>query len=227
MDQSFLDIPSECLDNAVYLLKLRHPFKNATYLGSTNDTKRRWRQHEGKRAGGAKYTKIASENHRYSWDPVCVVRGFPTRGMAYSFEKRAKHIRLCDGDGTLADNGKYDANDKLVHQRVRKMIIMCNLERWSKKCPPAATIPLRFEWYMPQLKPAADDFLRRDWEIQQRANREILLHARRCKTKILEAVGNRIPLSVIGQIIVPYHVQIRYLPYYVEEVVIKQQQQTS
>lgn len=61
---------------------------NYTYVGVTNNLKRRLLQHCGKRAGGAVYTKRSS-----SWYVIAVVGGLPTRTAALQLERALKHSR--------------------------------------------------------------------------------------------------------------------------------------
>ena len=53
------------LDYVVYLLV--NTSNNKTYVGSTNNTKRRIRQHNGDLVGGAKYTKINKGTGEWSF----------------------------------------------------------------------------------------------------------------------------------------------------------------
>lgn len=66
-----------------------------TYIGVTNDLKRRLRQHNGEISGGAKYTTATSAATPATarWKPVMVVGGFETRADALRFEWKAKRSR--------------------------------------------------------------------------------------------------------------------------------------
>lgn len=60
---------------------------NRTYVGITNNFKRRIRQHNGDlKHGGARYTKA----HR-PWKPLLKVKGFKTKRAALRFEWAMKH----------------------------------------------------------------------------------------------------------------------------------------
>ena len=61
-----------------------------TYNGSTNDLKRRLRQHNGEISGGAKYTS----SKEGKWEYYCVMSGFPDKVNALQCEWRWKH---CNG----------------------------------------------------------------------------------------------------------------------------------
>lgn len=138
----------------IYLLKLMHPTKNKTYLGSTNNFKRRLRQHNGIITGGARYTNISSEGHKYKWKPIMIVKGEKmTRGMALQLEYRMKHI-------TIGASNKILGKEKCTntHPRVKKMIAVCNLAKWTKKCTvEAKDVPLRIKWFMKEFKPDDDE----------------------------------------------------------------------
>lgn len=62
-----------------------------TYVGITNDLKKRIRQHNGEIKGGAKYTKDRGPG----WNYALIVSGL-TKSSAYSFEYKVKHP-LCKG----------------------------------------------------------------------------------------------------------------------------------
>ncbi|BGP57872.1 hypothetical protein JCM8202_001774 [Rhodotorula sphaerocarpa] len=67
---------------ACYLLKSYHPKRlNQTYIGSTPDPPRRWRQHMGETVGGAFKTRLARP-----WEMEAIVYGFPTKLQALQFE---------------------------------------------------------------------------------------------------------------------------------------------
>lgn len=59
-----------------------------TYVGITNNFKRRIRQHNGKIKGGARYT------HAYRpWKPLFKIYGFETKRQVLRFEWAMKHRR--------------------------------------------------------------------------------------------------------------------------------------
>ncbi|GAA5865159.1 hypothetical protein JCM3774_002155 [Rhodotorula dairenensis] len=67
---------------ACYLLKSYHPKRlNQTYIGSTPDPPRRYRQHMGETVGGAFKTRLARP-----WEMEAIVYGFPTKLQALQFE---------------------------------------------------------------------------------------------------------------------------------------------
>ena len=69
----------------VYLLKN----ENKSYIGYTNDFKRRLRQHNGEIKGGAKYT-TRNKNDYNIWEPICIVNGFEDKCEAMRCEWKCK-----------------------------------------------------------------------------------------------------------------------------------------
>ena len=72
----------------VYLLKN----ENKSYIGYTNDFKRRLRQHNGELKGGAKYT-TRNKNENNLWEPICIVDGFVCKKEAMRCEWKLKRAR--------------------------------------------------------------------------------------------------------------------------------------
>ena len=73
-----------------FIYLLYHKNKNRTYLGITNNLKRRWRQHNGEIKGGAKYTTNVLKYGK--WIPVCICQ-MPDKSSALSFERKIKNSR--------------------------------------------------------------------------------------------------------------------------------------
>lgn len=70
-----------------YILKsINNKHKNKTYNGSTNNPKRRIRQHNGIIKGGAKYTSKIKPTEIY-----CIIKGFTSKKEALRCEWRIKH----------------------------------------------------------------------------------------------------------------------------------------
>ena len=70
-----------------YILRSKNPlYPNITYNGSTNNLKRRLRQHNGEIVGGAKATK-----GKGPWEYYVLLEGFSTHKEALSCEWRIKH----------------------------------------------------------------------------------------------------------------------------------------
>lgn len=67
-----------------YLLRAPNTFR--TYIGCTNNLKRRLRQHNSEIKGGARYTTCYSKE----WFPAVVVVGFLDKGEVLRFEWAAK-----------------------------------------------------------------------------------------------------------------------------------------
>lgn len=65
---------------------IKSGIKNATYVGKTNDLRRRIRQHNGELKGGAKKTK-----GKGPWTPFLVVKGFNWEHHCLQFEWALQH----------------------------------------------------------------------------------------------------------------------------------------
>ena len=83
----------------VYLLKN----ENKSYIGYTNDFKRRLRQHNGEIKGGAKCT-----SRRGPWTPYCIITGFKDKIEALQTEWRIKRVegrrrarKYCGAEGRI------------------------------------------------------------------------------------------------------------------------------
>ncbi|ADO67187.1 putative GIY-YIG endonuclease [Cafeteria roenbergensis virus] len=73
-----------------YLYLLYHQNKNRTYLGISNNLKRRWRQHNGEIKGGAKSTTALLSYGK--WTPVCI-SPMKDKSSALSYEIKIKNMR--------------------------------------------------------------------------------------------------------------------------------------
>lgn len=149
--------------HTVYLLRIMRTDRNYTYTGSTNNFAKRLRQHNGEIVGGAKTTTRKTDGHRFEVHPICTIRGFNTISQARSFEYKSKHVKFSDAASHRPVwQSIRRANGTLIHPQVRKLLTVCSLERWSRKCPPAGTVPLVVQWYsnfrteMPALGPSGE-----------------------------------------------------------------------
>lgn len=103
-----------------YLLRSLNPrYKNYTYGGSTNDLKRRLRQHNGEITGGAKTTK-----GKGPWQYFMLLEGFSTYNEALSCEWRIKHPTNAKRRPT-----KYSG----VEGRVISMNLVLNTTTWTSQ----------------------------------------------------------------------------------------------
>lgn len=102
-------------DFICYCLQSMAPgHSNRTYIGMTNNMRRRLAEHNGKRKGGARYT----HSHR-PWRVVFVVGGFPNRSEALRFEWAMKKRRHHSKGGGL--KGRFRTLAKLFNkERVTK-----------------------------------------------------------------------------------------------------------
>jgi len=72
-------------------------YSNRTYVGFTNNIKKRIKQHNGIIAGGAKATIVMRPNNYY-----CIITGFPNKRVALRCEWLLKHP-----NGTKRANQRY------------------------------------------------------------------------------------------------------------------------
>lgn len=101
-----------------YILFTSNPFySNQTYNGSTNDLKRRLRQHNSELVGGAKST-----NNKGPWDYLAILKGFESHREALSCEWRIKHPT-----GHRVRPKKYCG----VEGRIKSLNLILALEKWT------------------------------------------------------------------------------------------------
>lgn len=124
----------------VYMLKLLCRSSTRTYVGMTNDFKRRLRQHNGEIVGGAKYTRISQERKDAGvrWIPVCRVCGLATKRAAAQLEWRLHHPRNPKANvSVLASRLQLSQQSSVRCERVRKRCIdLCNamkMDKWTSK----------------------------------------------------------------------------------------------
>jgi predicted GIY-YIG superfamily endonuclease len=109
----------EKLNNIWVCYLLKSTVCNRTYIGATNNFKKRIRQHNGEIKGGAKYT-----HSNRPWKPVCIVYGFKDNSHALCFEWRVKRKLV---------NNKFKTV-YLKNNRIKNFFDVLELERFTKKC---------------------------------------------------------------------------------------------
>ena len=109
--------------------------KNCSYAGVTPNTINRIKKHNGEMAGGAKYTKSKGTG----WEYVCIISGFQTKIDSMRFEWAVKHS---------APRNKFG-----IVNRIKKLFLVLNKERWTSKSPLAKDTNLIIEWKKPEYKP--------------------------------------------------------------------------
>ena len=95
-----------------------------TYVGKTNDVRRRLKQHNGRIKGGAKATHAGRP-----WKYAVVVSGFETERQALQFEWRAH----CPPKRRRGLRG-----------RLQSLLEISSLEKWTCNSPLASSLPLKF-----------------------------------------------------------------------------------
>ena len=106
--------------------------KGYTYAGVSPDVVKRLRKHNGELSGGAKYTHSKGPG----WTHVCLVHGFQTKIQALQFEWASKHVPPRDAGGVI--------------NRLKKLFVLFNKDRWTSKSPESSTVPLTLEWKIPR-----------------------------------------------------------------------------
>ena len=107
-----------------YILRNKNPrYSHLTYNGSTNNPKRRLRQHNQEISGGAVYTKKAPGD----WEIYFLMTGFPDHKNALSCEWRIKHT-----EGK--PRSKRPPQHSGVNGRVFAMNQILQLDRWTQQC---------------------------------------------------------------------------------------------
>ena len=114
--------------------------KGFTYVGASNDVHRRLRCHNGEIKGGAKYTTSKGPG----WEHVCIINGFPDKIAALQCEWAIKHVPPRNAGG--------------LKNRLQKLVILLNKDKWTSKSPPANTIPLTLVWTKPEHRPIDASF---------------------------------------------------------------------
>ena len=101
---------------------------NCSYAGVTPDLERRIKKHNGILSGGAKYTRSRGPN----WSYVCTISGFHSKIDAMRFEWAVKHCAPKSAKG--------------IKNRIKKLFLVLNKERWTTKSPLAKDINLEIIW---------------------------------------------------------------------------------
>ncbi len=100
-----------------------------TYVGVTNNLKRRLRQHNGEICGGAKSTSLPQMR---PWKVVLTITGFRTHNEALMFEWSLHHVsRINTKKGSRA-----------ILTRFLKLKTVLRKHKWTSRSPPAHEVPL-------------------------------------------------------------------------------------
>lgn len=106
-----------------YILRNTNPqYAHLTYNGSTNNPKRRLRQHNEEISGGARYT----HGRGGGWEIYALVTGFPDHKNTLSCEWRIKH--------TNGKPGKRPPQHCGMKGRIIGLAEVLKLESWTKQC---------------------------------------------------------------------------------------------
>ena len=106
-----------------YILRNKqYQYSRLTYNGSTNNPRRRLRQHNEEISGGAKFT----HGKGGGWEIYALISGFPDHKNTLSCEWRIKHPN--------GKPGKRDPNHCGVRGRVIALNDIFTLDKWTKPC---------------------------------------------------------------------------------------------
>lgn len=106
-----------------YILRNKQQqYSHLTYNGSTNNPKRRLRQHNEEISGGARYT----HGRGGGWEIYALLTGFVDHKNALSCEWRIKH--------TNGKPGKRPNNHLGVVGRIIGLNEVLQLNQWTKQC---------------------------------------------------------------------------------------------
>jgi len=95
---------------------------NKTYIGITNNLKKRLRQHNGELKGGAKSTRCGIK-----WEYHTIITGFRTKSEALSFEWYWKHeLRF----STIKNSNNWVATKSGINNKMKRLL---NLMIYDKK----------------------------------------------------------------------------------------------
>jgi len=106
-----------------------------TYVGVSNNVKKRLRAHNCEIKGGAKYTTSKGNG----WKHICVIHGFPTKIESMQFEWALKHVPPRNAGG--------------MKNRIKKLQKLVHKENWTSKSPLSETMPLTIEWVDKSYRP--------------------------------------------------------------------------
>jgi putative endonuclease len=107
----------------LYLLK--HSVHNKTYLGITNNLKRRLRQHNCEIKGGAKYTSSFLSDGK--WEYHMIIKDL-TKSNALSYERIIKNRRRKGKGKTPLEKRMYLINDIIIeHKELSEKLCFKNL----------------------------------------------------------------------------------------------------
>ena len=99
-----------------------------TYVGVSNDVKKRLRAHNCEIKGGAKYTTSKGSG----WKHICIIHGFPTKIESMQFEWAVKHVPPRNAGG--------------ITNRINKLFFTLNKDKWTSKSPESNSVPLNIRW---------------------------------------------------------------------------------
>ena len=128
MENIVVEEPTQTTDDGrgpwyCYILRNRNPkYAHLSYNGSTNNPKRRLRQHNEEITGGARYT----HGRGGGWEIYALLTGFPDHKNALSCEWRIKH--------TNGKPGKRPDKHCGVAGRITGLNDVLKLDRWTKQC---------------------------------------------------------------------------------------------
>lgn len=119
-----------------------------SYCGATNDFNKRFRQHCGDIAGGARFTNnVVKSGH--SWRPLVVITGFENQRAALQMElcQKQKMDRYRHTHLPPAAKAAIKLISDFKHRRIKILTQTLWLEKWTSNAIPSDLVNLRIYWY--------------------------------------------------------------------------------
>ena len=109
-----------------------------TYIGASNNPKRRLKCHNGELVGGAKATKIDRP-----WEHIFIISGLD-KISALQLEWRLKKKKSTKSNKLISFSG--------LNNKIKNLYDVLNLDKWTSKSKDSSSFNLLIKWYKPEYK---------------------------------------------------------------------------